>query len=341
MGRNHKTADAVIVWLGNGDNPVTMEGDRFNSRKARTAYQAAKAYKRTSKKGDLVIALQNEYFGGLWVVQEFLLARHVRLLIKDEWVLDNENISALPNPHTFTGIDDISLALWFMLSDRSRNQYPQDLERVIQSYSKNACVDPRDKVYGLLGLVDPDEYRIHVDYSKLPQEVLMDAVLAIFVNDHRSARRGDLIGMVLPKSSLAVSMGCSLSQSSSLYVLMETLCSEVRLLCFIDHDFPISAMGFDQADGTQGSVDRWWFDFQGQRYFAECTVGLDISTFHYNPDPGPEPSFANLFNDKTRQLLSENWEKYVPRVEPAEIDAEYEIIVATVQEGLRSSINLT
>ena len=52
------------------------------------------------------------------------------------------------------------------------------LVRVIHRFAGYDCEDPRDKIYGLLGLVD-DASDLSIDYARLPQQVFMDAVLVM------------------------------------------------------------------------------------------------------------------------------------------------------------------
>ncbi|XPS79500.1 hypothetical protein M3J09_011481 [Ascochyta lentis] len=59
----------------------------------------------------------------------------------------------------------------------------KNLETVINRYSGNDCADPRDKVYGLLGLArsqdGQDQPLLTVDYEKPVHEVFLDAISAI------------------------------------------------------------------------------------------------------------------------------------------------------------------
>jgi len=52
------------------------------------------------------------------------------------------------------------------------------LLRVIHRFAGYDCEDPRDKLYGLLGLVN-DASDLSIDYARLPQQVFMDAVLVM------------------------------------------------------------------------------------------------------------------------------------------------------------------
>jgi hypothetical protein len=51
----------------------------------------------------------------------------------------------------------------------------QSLRGVVENFARMQCVDPRKKIYGLLGLVDERE-RPELDYGKSLYEVYIDAV---------------------------------------------------------------------------------------------------------------------------------------------------------------------
>lgn len=53
-----------------------------------------------------------------------------------------------------------------------------DLDQAIQKFSGNICTDPRDNVYGLQMLVEPDQ-RIPIDYDKTLRNVVFDCAVLI------------------------------------------------------------------------------------------------------------------------------------------------------------------
>lgn len=56
-----------------------------------------------------------------------------------------------------------------------------DLERILRVFSPCTCGDPRDKIFGLLGLFE-DSKIIEVDYNKTVAEVLIETVSVIVRN---------------------------------------------------------------------------------------------------------------------------------------------------------------
>jgi hypothetical protein len=61
----------------------------------------------------------------------------------------------------------------------SDSQQSHTLERCISRYSKNQCQDPRDKVYGLLGLTS-EWWQVQIGYLKAVSEVCLDVVMALY-----------------------------------------------------------------------------------------------------------------------------------------------------------------
>lgn len=299
MGSIYKTAAGVIVWLGNGDETV-----QCRNWYTCTTYEAAKRFAKASNPSNLLAILQNKYFGRLWIIQEFLLARHVRLLVRDQWVFGESDVSE----HQGQSIESMAFPPEFLtahtlLAHRRNLKLPLRPLLAFFCFGSSACVDPRDKLYGLLGIMDQKECNFSVDYSRLPQEVFTDIALLIFRCLQRetwdqSKLRPEVVLARWAKHlrTLAIDMGCTPAQLSSLKVMLDSLCSKDRLACFTFFDFPISAMGFDQADSADRGIDRWWFDFQGEKYFVECV----------------EDATVDSFNDPTRKLLSDHWEKYLP-----------------------------
>jgi hypothetical protein len=229
--------------------------------------------------------LHDEYFDRLWVVQEFILAKTARILVKDarlpgiqhDWQnqTDPNTSSTL---HPFMAAHK-SLGAAQLLATKQNTRYHSNpmryepLEDLLIRYRDQECVDPRDRVYGLLGLADP-RFDIAVDYGKLPQQVFMDAILVIVIDEAgplpnqplRWTREGDS----QQTCAFAEQMECTGPQLQSLRVLMKVLWSPMRRLAYKGRQCPFTATGFEPADALFGSQDRWWLDYYGVRYYVEC-----------------------------------------------------------------------
>lgn len=124
--------------------------------------------------------LHNEYFSRLWIVQEVVLARSIRVLIHG---CPNASISweEFSQPHLWlpytnhdeprTGNNYYSLV---NLTD-ARHTQTQPLHKRLENFSDHACEDPRDKVYGLMGIVDERDH-VPIDYAKPLVDVYVDVL---------------------------------------------------------------------------------------------------------------------------------------------------------------------
>ncbi|KAF2820169.1 HET-domain-containing protein, partial [Ophiobolus disseminans] len=64
MSDIYTRAESVVVWLGHGDE---------------SAYAAAQRFRDQRDTHALSVVLNNPYFSRMWIVQEFLLARRIRI----------------------------------------------------------------------------------------------------------------------------------------------------------------------------------------------------------------------------------------------------------------------
>lgn len=158
-----------------------------------------------------------------------------------------------------------------------------------------ACADPHDKVYGLLGLMLPDQ-RVTVDYEKSIDQLCMDVTLIAIqswcFNRFLKAEAANIHDYSeLPR--LAIWMEVTQPLQYNHFVFLRGIWHRHRLGRFRGHACPITAMGFEKAAMTGCKADQFWFDFQGTRYFLSCTrIRMEY---------------------EIKGLLSEDWGKYVPR----------------------------
>jgi hypothetical protein len=136
----------------------------------------------------IVALLERPYWGRLWIVQEILLARGIRVLCGQQsllWHTLNSfvdvltEISQLPGAHE--SYDKMRQARGFdIIAERDSHEsasgevvsrgLKMPLTRVITNFGQQECADVRDKIFGCLGLVDfKGQSPIMADYS-LPAE---------------------------------------------------------------------------------------------------------------------------------------------------------------------------
>ncbi|KAF2011925.1 HET-domain-containing protein, partial [Aaosphaeria arxii CBS 175.79] len=113
------------------------------------------------------------YWERVWIVQEIFKARNIevcfdseRLRWKDFITNLDELVSRTNKPHKF----DRHLRLKY--------EHNQTLLFLLKAYRSSKCKDPRDKIYGFVGLAS-DCHRFPIDYSKTTYEVWKDTVTFI------------------------------------------------------------------------------------------------------------------------------------------------------------------
>ncbi|KAH7072696.1 heterokaryon incompatibility protein-domain-containing protein [Paraphoma chrysanthemicola] len=174
MSRIYQGSVSVIVWLGCDIKLVT----------------AAEEYATTGSYSTLKPLFRSVYFTRLWIVQEILLAPYLRVLCGSTWI-SHETMRYLAEICSWDAFPNVSLSLFSegavdfenfdvpilhhdeSYTDRRLTSLKVDIKR----YSGNHCADPRDKVYGLLGLVN--DVNLQPDYGKSVEEVFLDAVRAV------------------------------------------------------------------------------------------------------------------------------------------------------------------
>lgn len=130
-----------------------------------------------------------EYWKRLWIVQEIGKARHLRIHYNSltiEWDRFIENVKS----H-----DGLAGNIPSRLAAQVRGPYGGGLylSNLLRSNHSALCKDPRDKIYGLLGLaVDVDE-GFPIDYSKSLFEVFTDTIF--FLNRDQTTSQHDILEM--------------------------------------------------------------------------------------------------------------------------------------------------
>ncbi len=169
MAAIYSRCESVILWLGSiqpkPDTPIL-----FNTKQDIDS---------------LSFLLKQSYFTRVWIVQEVLLAKHIDVLVShpvvgNVWVswktmcnVATRSAGALRNLHA------PSSALHLLREHGTNIQ--RDLGGVISIFSHGQCQDTRDRVFGLMGLVEEKD-RIPIDYRKSKNEVFLDVILNFCVS---------------------------------------------------------------------------------------------------------------------------------------------------------------
>jgi hypothetical protein len=268
MAQIYKDCDSMIIWLGSKDSRFREAADEF-------------IYK--PRPHSLSILLHDDYFTRLWVVQEVLLAREVRIicrgmsgLVELPW---NEVHAVATGSSAWLQQHGNKKAVLALIANQGMNRY-EGLRTTVARYSSYQCENPRDKVYGLLGIVRSDE-RLEVDYSKLVQEVFLDAARAVQVSKLDKPDRVKCQGRL---EILAREMGLANGDKSmtGLRGMLRDVFGSSKTARSSLANLPKLArpktMGFDpqrlgaghKTDASKRLLARWWCEYEGKRYYHAC-----------------------------------------------------------------------
>jgi hypothetical protein len=151
MDHIYSRAICVLIWLGGYPQslPEPLENVRCLLQQFDTAFWI----------------FDHPYWTRLWVIQEIGLARNLKLCIQNriwEWELFNETRKYFDwHFKRQYRIENISN------KRRDRHGYSNQLEILLESFQDAECQNPRDKIFGFLGLAhDCQDGSIQVDYGK-------------------------------------------------------------------------------------------------------------------------------------------------------------------------------
>jgi len=323
MSDIYSKATSVIAWLGDGSEKACAPPEILAERgcgKFDNMYDAACAWKDVGEQAALAYILHNEYFGRLWIVQEFILARQIRVLVKGVWLVNDtrgwECRFETLDHYLRHSVPNISYNIICKSSLRRTGGFIHlDMFAALDMYALNSCADPRDKVYGLLGLVRVDQ-RVTVDYEKSNDQLYLDLVLAMLQSQclDESAENSPENGVEGVCVTAAIVMDFAWADQYTFNCHISKICCSDKLGRFRGHACPITAIGFEEAAMTGCEVDRFWFDFQGRRHFIYCVheVTMAGETKRLLEEDW-EKYFPRDHADETKRLLEEDWEKYVLR----------------------------
>jgi hypothetical protein len=202
MKHIYSVARAVVVWLG----PASV-GDERAFRMMNHTYRDTHQNNRliiptTVTRDDwdaLCALLKKPYWSRLWIIQELAANHHSTLFLCGKTFLTREMLKKgadccqklLREDSRFS--QRVRSDIWF-IATRVYRLVSLSLERPLPSMLNNALSlarqaearDPRDKVFGILGLLDKSiSSRIVPDYRKSVQDIFTDMTMAII----RATRR--------------------------------------------------------------------------------------------------------------------------------------------------------
>lgn len=180
MGLVYSEASKVIVWLGlpaansNAAFEFIADGDAASLDIQAGAYEVSNPFHTTNLNAFFALC-ERGYWSRLWVIQEIVLAKELMVRCGPDVATWRAFSRALQG---YEHYDRIKSSLPYLFDrQRSDRYYECRLLNLLEACQASKCADPRDKVYGLLGLAnDCGEDELVVDYSKTVYEVYMDVI---------------------------------------------------------------------------------------------------------------------------------------------------------------------
>ncbi|KAI3327367.1 HET-domain-containing protein [Xylariaceae sp. AK1471] len=315
MSGIYAQSSLVVVWLGSDPKMVkaahAVEDDMENADELHVPT------------GNIRIIISNVYFTRLWIVQEVSLAREIRMLIGDceLWWAAAEFAASRIDPMSPAN----RLGTLKDLFKEKNHKKEWRLDTLVSKYSVHECQDPRDKVYGFLGMI-PESQRPVVDYAKSTHQVFLD-VIPIVLDIYWQNKPTEVIYndrfyghfRVYLENMLKLAWNMKFpdhDQRGLISLFKQIVVIEDELsrnldepsLTFTDM---IDGFGYEtvdpgEADGGEGVLmGRWWMAVGSQKHYHDCRTAIEplrqLFAWKFLRDvqlkatwPGKEAEEANL-----------------------------------------------
>ena len=173
----YRSSRTTRVWLGLGSWDV----DRFLRWNAWISYIPELDPATSFITNALNSILDNQYWRRLWIVQEVILSPDVDVYLSQSsfsWAdfirLCKRGATALVSRSNF--VEKLSRSTMLALHRQRTHRIKRDLPEMIRDYRTCRCFDLRDRVFGLLGLVD--DFTFKVDYALSRMELFEQVMRA-------------------------------------------------------------------------------------------------------------------------------------------------------------------
>ena len=170
MADIYKSAFAVYAWLGDSDRKIDATFvwaamfEKVSSERRKSP--EAQRLRRDGRLGFHSLAAR-EFWSRLWIVQEVVLAKQLYIVVGRsmvEWdrILDTFSKVAVDR---MEGRKEFFKHLRGLRKAQAGGSHPE-ISSLLDDFQNCQCQDPRDRVYGMLGLLDAQtRSQILVDYS--------------------------------------------------------------------------------------------------------------------------------------------------------------------------------
>jgi hypothetical protein len=257
MSRIYGNSMSVIIWMG--DIPLAAPGDHdfYNDSDL-----------------DVVSAttlLKNTYFTRLWIVQEVFLANSINIRINGHRCVTWDRLTSLcmSPPGAYGPVGNLTSSSLIVFTNNWKGKelmerYYVPLVDCVWSFCRGICENPRDKVYGLLGMVH-EEDRVVVDYEMSVLEVYLHFI-QVTINEKRSFNIGAKTWFEGSDRHHFLSLGKSMGIEDN---IMQGISRLVYHRSLYHSQDKVTAVGLGRL-GRAHEQHHWWYECNGERYRFSC-----------------------------------------------------------------------
>ncbi|KAF7679541.1 hypothetical protein GT037_003289 [Alternaria burnsii] len=257
MSRIYSNSMSVIIWKGDIPLAAPGEHDCYND----SDLDVASAR----------VLLKNTYFTRLWIFQEVFLASSINIRINGHRCVPWDRLQDICVSNR--QVDSSTFMPAYLMLQRIRRQALGALELYlplmdcIAGLHAGICENPRDKIYGLMGMVRKED-RVVVDYEKSVLEVYLD-FLKISINTGLPS----IMNSEEPSYYLELGVLMGLDD----YILLGILRLTLNRFTVHKND-TVTDIGLEEA-GQAHEQHRWWYECNGERHHFCCRSlsGSEIS----------------------------------------------------------------
>ena len=199
MSSIYQQAAGVITWLGspNCSNNIAMKA--IKEAIATIEYLPFQYKDRFTKqfneeeRRELEIFLSHPYWRRVWIIQEIVLASSI-------WIYTGEAYLEWAEFVRFCKIAQADrywippCIEWLITNAQRRTKF--SMFHMIKGLWGNECQEPRDKIYGLQGIVIERD-KMTVDYSLSVKEIFLNAAIIMMGEENEKPKRQDFVYCLL------------------------------------------------------------------------------------------------------------------------------------------------
>jgi hypothetical protein len=202
MWKIYSRCEFVLVWLRNESTytPSTKQAaldfnNGVQSYPKQGRREKGSSDDKTFLEWPTLAVLHNSYFERLWIVQELLLSKNVRVLVEGDVEVSWKTLGTKHEEIWGATRKMLPSTSWMMDAQCRRFLFEGYTSVNVTNYTTTTvgkfydkkCENPKDKVYGLMALVQPAS-KVEIDYKKSFRRVYLDGLMSM-INEHWSLRK--------------------------------------------------------------------------------------------------------------------------------------------------------